>query len=244
MTLFSLAFNMEDPEGQGTEDRINLLVEVLKGLALLIRVVVIPAIRNIAFVIKMVLMPLRVVLTVIKAILTVISMARNGVGAFTEAWTQLTNPLRMVFDFLKGISDMVNQVSDAIKNSVIGKLLGWDKESNGEDNAQKVDDVRSNLYDNMKTSVQGSNMDFVTKQTIMSELNSQSISKDHASAVQQLGRTYNNNNNNQKQVVINNNFSEGSMPIDARNMTKNEARKMFIGAFGYRRAVGYNGILR
>ena len=78
---------------------------------------------------------------------------------------------------------------------------------------------------------------------MLGELDKQKLTNGNVNDVKNLGQSYN-QTNNQRQVIVNQNFSEGSMPIDARNMTKKEARSMFIGAFGYRRAVGYNGILR
>ena len=76
-----------------------------------------------------------------------------------------------------------------------------------------------------------------------SESNAKSSSGGNINSIRNLGSSYN-HSDNKKNVVINQTFNEGSMPIDARNMTKKEARQMFIGAFGYRRAVGYNGILK
>jgi len=59
---------------------------------------------------------------------------------------------------------------------------------------------------------------------------------------QNLAQTYNHQNTNQS-MIINNNFGEGSVPIDARNMTQDEAQKMFIGAFGYNKVKGVGGFL-
>ena len=243
ISIFSELFTSEDPEGQGTEGRINFLVEILKGLALIIRAVVIPAIRGIAMVIRIVLTPIRVVLMIIRGIIGAIQWATQLLGSFTNAWQILISPLTFVQNLLSGISNMVNQVSDAIKNSIIGKLLGWDKDNkDNEDVDSQVKSSKDRLYDSMKKTVSGSNLDFVTKNQILGELDKQNLTNNNVNNVRNLGRTYN-NHNNQRQVVINQNFSEGAMPIDARNMTKKEARKMFIGAFGYRRAVGSNNAI-
>lgn len=231
----------QDPEGQGTEDRINFLVEVLKGLAFVIKTVVVPAIRAFVLIIRVVLMPIKAILEVIKAIGGAINWVTTILGSFTVAWEVLTNPIKVVYSIIEDMGKMINQVSDAIKNSIIGKLLGWDKDDN--DKEKQVQGAKNNLYDKMKTHVEGSNMDFVTKHKILGELDKQNMNSDNVNNVRNLGSTYN-NANNQKSVVINQNFAQGSMPIDARNMTKKEARKMFIGAFGYRRAVGSNGILK
>ena len=304
--LIGEIFTMEDPEGQGTEKRINFLVEILKGLAFVIKTVLVPVIKSIAFVIRVALTPLRVVLTVIKAVLGAIRGATGEIDLFGSLWNAITFPLRVVqgllgiisnlinrvtssmknllapfrpllsflrsiidaiiwanqliFSFgtmwevisapikavefiLDGVGKMITYVSDAIKNSIIGKLLGWDKDDNEEeDKNSKVEGARTSLYDRMKNSVQSSNMNFITKNQILGELDKQKLTGGNVNDVRNLGQTYN-NNNNQRQVVINQNFAQGSMPIDARNMTKKEARKMFIGAFGYRRAVGSKGIL-
>ena len=241
MGLFGEMF--QDPEGQGTEERINFFVEILKGLATIIRVVVIPAIRGIAIVIRVILTPIRAVLTVIRAIIGAIQWATSVVDIFGIAWQVITTPLRIVQNVLQGIGNMINTVSDAIKNSIIGKLLGWDKDDKGNSDGRQVDSARNNLYGRMKNRVNSSDMDIVSKHQILGELDKQNLTSNNVNNVRNLGRTYN-NHNNQRQVVINQNFSEGSMPIDARNMTKKEARKMFIGAFGYNRSVGSKGILR
>ena len=241
MGLFGEMF--QDPEGQGTEERINFFVEILKGLATIIRVVVIPAIRGIAIVIRVILTPIRAVLTVIRAIIGAIQWATSVVDIFGIAWQVITTPLRIVQNVLQGIGKMINTVSDAIKNSIIGKLLGWDKDDKGNSEGGQVDSARNNLYGRMKNRVNSSDMDIVSKHQILGELDKQNLTSNNVNNVRNLGRTYN-NHNNQRQVVINQNFSEGSMPIDARNMTKKEARKMFIGAFGYNRSVGSKGILR
>ena len=183
--LFGELFS--DPEGQGTEERINFLVEILKGLATIIRVVVIPAIRGIGLAIRIILTPVRIFLEIVKM-----------------------------------IGNLVTQVSNAIKNSFIGKLLGWDKDNN--DNNSKYPENPVNRPNNPI----GYN---------------QRLTGANVNSVRNLGRTYN-SNTNQNQTVIHQHFSEGSMPIDARNMTAKEARKMFVGAFGYNRSVGSKGILR
>ena len=94
----------------------------------------------------------------------------------------------------------------------------------------------------MKDYVKGSDINFLKKHLILGELDKQSKTGDKVTNVRNLGQTYNSKDNS-RQVVIHQHFAEGSMPIDARGMTKKEARQMFIGAFGYRRAVGSNGIL-
>ena len=135
-------------------------------------------------------------------------------------------------------------MTDSIKNSIIGKLLGWDKDNNGDKSGDsQVEGTRKSLYDRMKNRVSSSDMDIVTKHQILGELDKQNLTTNNVNNVRNLGRTYN-NHNNQRQVVINQNFNENSIPIDARNMTKKEARKTFIGAFGFNRAVGHNGVLR
>ena len=240
--LFGELFG-SDPVGQGTEERINFLVEILRGVAVIIRVVVIPAIRGIALAIRIVLTPLRVVLTVIRAIVGAIPWATGVVDIFGVAWQVLTAPITLVQKILQGIGDVVNMVSNAIKNSIIGKLLGWDKDNKDESGKSQVEGSRKSLYGQMKNKVNSSDMDFVTKNKVLGELDKQNLTASNVNNVRNLGRTYN-NHNNQRQVVINQNFSEGSMPIDARNMTKKEAKKMFVGAFGYNRAVGRKGILR
>ena len=315
--VFSEIFSAEDPEGQGTEGRINALVEVFKVLAMIIRVTIIPAIRGLALVIRILLTPLRVVLSVIKfvgeAIRGVTGESGKQVNGLTNIFFQLinvlnsvftmfrqfgnvvTNPLKLItgaingfrsaFDkvisiirsfivyiiqvinylhildpvisiinfliqqtmnLITGLLKPIQDVANAVKNSIIGKLLGWDKEDNDDDNDDGKSpngNVITNLYDTMRNSVANSDMNGITKHQILGELDKQKLTSSNVNDVRNLGSTYN-NNNNQRQVVINQNFSEGSMPIDARNMTKKEARKMFIGAFGYRRAVGHTGILR
>lgn len=370
ISAFSEVFNSEDPEGQGTEKRINFLVELLKGLSFVIRVVLVPAIRNVALVVRIVLTPLRVVLTIIKFITGAIGAVTGKVRSFGNSWGVLKEPLNwlsklgdmiknvinriieimnyigllkpimsyvdwqvnglikifyQVVDALKYIVGIVNQVGDmiahpmkivtaiidglksvfdglinvfkvflgyiaqilsyfgilepviniinsliqqttdlvngllkpilavidAVKNSIVGKLLGWDKDNNNKDNNNQDNGDNKNgnfqkvwngLYDRMKNGVESSNLDIITKQQVLGELNNQKNRGNNVNNVRNLGRNYNNTNNN-RQVIINQNFSEGAMPIDARNMTKKEARKMFIGAFGYRRAVGNNNAI-
>lgn len=59
-----------------------------------------------------------------------------------------------------------------------------------------------------------------------------------------LTRT-NNVNTNSNTVVVNHNYSEGSIPIDARNMTKDEASKVVaVGIGGYNKAYGVGGVMR
>lgn len=330
--MFSDMFS--DPEGQGTEERINFLVEILKGLAFLIKVTVIPAIKGIAFALRIVLTPLRVILTVVKAIVGLfgnlngsidgvvqsISNALNPlniinsvveyikwvvdsvVGALTsfferddvkkytvpimnylkrgydlivewakpfkpiidwiirvinalgtariyavlfgESWKLMVGPIEFVKNLIASIGSIVTKVEDTIKNSFIGKALGWDKEDNKNDeNDENKKNILTGSIDKIKGYVENANINPLMKNQMLGELNKQKLTNGNVNDVKNLGSTYK-NNNNQRQVVVNNNFSEGSMPIDARNMTKKEARSMFIGAFGYRRAVGYNGILR
>ena len=184
--IFAEVFS--DPEGQGTEERINVIVEIFKALATVIRVLVIPAIKGIAIVMKVILTPIKIVLMTIK-----------------------------------GLFEMVQKVSNAVKNSFIGKIMGWDK----------VDDE-----DEPKTPSTVSRYN-----QAIGNWNNPNLTASNVNNVRNLGSTYN-NQNNQRQVIINQNFAEGSMPIDARNMTKKEAKKMFIGAFGYNRSVGSHGILR
>jgi len=266
-----------DPNGRGTEDRINLIVELLKGIATVIRVVVLPIIRIIATVIRAILTPIRVVLYVIGGIVSLLKGASEFLGGIDVIWESFIAPLRFIYDSLRQVIDaviwlfslvgtgvgesilfIVNAISSAIqgiiklfssvgqifsgplgvvlniierisalvtttskviKNSFIGKLLGWDKEDD------KSDSNKNKYNGNIRKSIGNSD---ITR---------------NVNNVRNLGRTYN-NTNNQRQVVINQNFSEGSMPIDARNMTKKEAKKMFVGAFGYNRTVGKHGILR
>lgn len=242
--LFGEIFSADDPEGQGTEDRINFLVEILKGVAYVIKVVVIPAIKLLVAIIKIVTLPIRVILTVIRDIIKAVSQATSLLDIFGIAWQILTLPLTLVQKLLEGIGDVINTVSDAIKNSIIGKLLGWDKESDEENNPEsKKEFARNTLYDSMKEGVGASDMDIVTKHQILGELDSQKNSN-NVNNIRNLGSTYDNRNNNNGNIIVNQNFNEGSMPIDARNMTKKDVRKLFVGAFGYRRAVGSKGILR
>lgn len=328
ISMFGEIFG-QDPEGQGTEDRINFLVEILKGLAFLIKVTIIPAIKVMAFNLRIILTPLRVILTVIKAIVGVfgnlkgsidgvgqaISNALNPlnminsvvegikwvvgevIGALTsfferddvkkytipimnyfqkvydllmkwleplkpvldwfvhfievitnatswtdilrEGWNTLIQPIQFVKNLIESIGSIVTKVEDTIKNSFIGKALGWDKDGNEDDKKN----IFSTSIDKLKEYVQNANISPLMKNQMLGEMDKQNLTSGNVNDVKNLGQTYN-QNNNQRQVVVNNNFSEGSMPIDARNMTKKEARSMFIGAFGYRRAVGYNGILR
>lgn len=266
-----------DPDGRGTEDRINLIVELLKGIATVIRVVILPIIRIVATVIRAILTPIRVILYVIGGIVTLLKGASEFLGGVDVIWDAFISPLRFIYDALRQVIDaviwlfslvgtgvgesilfivnaissaiqgiiklfgsvgqifsgplgvvlniierisaLVNATSKVIKNSFIGKLLGWDKEDDGSDG-------NKNKYNgNIRKSIGNSD---ITR---------------NVNNVRNLGRTYN-STNNQRQVVINQNFSEGSMPIDARNMTKKEAKKMFVGAFGYNRTVGKHGILR
>ena len=168
---FSEIFNSEDPEGQGTAERINILVQILKGLAFLIRALIIPSLKVMALMLRVALTPIKMFLTTIK------------------------------------------QLIDTVKNSFLGKLLGWDKDNNNLEKQNELGGSRRRM------------------------------SGGDVNNVRNLGQKYNNQNNN-KHVVINQHFSQGSMPIDARNMTKKEAKQMFIGAFGHRRAVGSKGILK
>lgn len=306
--LIGEIFSSEDPEGQGTEQNINFLVEILKGLAYILKTVVIPTIKAFVTVIVYILGPIKAVLGVVRDVLSWINGAKDGVDIFGKAWELLTlplntvqksfdmigksinrfigyvknlsspfkpflsfinrviqsiqwliqqlnifgdvwlmisQPIKMVQDMLGAIGNTIKSVTDAIKNSIIGKLLGWDKEDNKNNEEDTSKKVKNNLYGQMKNQVKSSDMNFITKQQILGELDKQnnSVNSNNANDVRNLGKTYN-NTNNQRQVVINQNFAQGSMPIDARNMTKKEARKMFIGAFGYRRAVGHKGILK
>ena len=59
---------------------------------------------------------------------------------------------------------------------------------------------------------------------------------------QNLAQTYNHQSNTHS-TIVNNNFGENSVPIDARNMTQDEAQKMFIGAFGFNKVKGVGGFL-
>lgn len=325
----------EDPEGQGTEDRINFLVEILKGLAFLIKVTVIPLIKAIAFNLRIVLTPLRVILTVVKAIvgffgnlkgsidgvgqaisnalnpLNMINSVIEGirwiidevVGALTsfferddvkqytvpimnylkrvydlivewakpfkpivdwiirvinalgtariyaeifgESWKIMVGPIEFVKNLIASIGSIVTKVEDTIKNSFIGKALGWDKDDNknDENNDENKKNILTGGIDKIKSYVENANISPLMKNQMLGELDKQKLTNGNVNDVKNLGQSYN-QTNNQRQVIVNQNFSEGSMPIDARNMTKKEARSMFIGAFGYRRAVGYNGILR
>ena len=300
MDIFGEVF--QDPVGQGTEDRINVLVEVLKGLALIIRITVIPAIRGLALVIRVILTPIKLIATLIREIGKVVQWVTGAMDGFGGSLSGIANPLNVVYGVLDGIKyiiesitngirqfisdvsslesvksfldkiypvlekiynwfvwyidecvksvqriisafqymwnaitkpfdavkkifekvvSLITAIGNAIRNSFIGKLLGWDKE----DKTKKIPTQNANtrIYDKIK--------------------DSNGWNSGNVNSVRNLGKSYN-STNNQKQVIINQNFSEGSMPIDARNMTKEEARKMFIGAFGYNRSVGSRGILR
>ena len=331
--MFSDMFS--DPEGQGTEDRINFLVEILKGLAFLIKVTVIPAIKAIAFTLRIVLTPLRVILTVVKAIvglfgnlkgsidgvgqaisnalnplnminsviegirwvvdsvvgaltsfferddvkqytipimnylkrvydlivewakpfkpivdwifhvINVLATAKSYADIFGESWKLMVGPIEFVKNLIASIGSIVTKVEDTIKNSFIGKALGWDKDNNknDENNDENKKNILTGSIDKIKGYVENANISPLMKNQMLGELDKQKLTNGNVNDVKNLGQSYN-QTNNQRQVIVNQNFSEGSMPIDARNMTKKEARSMFIGAFGYRRAVGYNGILR
>lgn len=330
--MFSDMFS--DPEGQGTEDRINFLVEILKGLAFLIKVTVIPAIKLIAFNLRILLTPLRVILTVVKAIvgffgnlkgsvdgvgqaisnalnplnminsviegikwvidevvgaltsfferddvkqytipimnylkrvydlivewakpfkpivdwifhvINVLATAKSYADIFGESWKLMVGPIEFVKNLIASIGSIVTKVEDTIKNSFIGKALGWDKDDkNDENNDENKKNILTGSIDKIKGYVENANISPLMKNQMLGELDKQKLTNGNVNDVKNLGQSYN-QTNNQRQVIVNQNFSEGSMPIDARNMTKKEARSMFIGAFGYRRAVGYNGILR
>ena len=330
--MFSDMFS--DPEGEGTEDRINFLVEILKGLAFLIKVTVIPAIKAIAFTLRIVLTPLRVILTVVKAIvglfgnlkgsidgfgqaisnalnplnminsviegirwivdsvvgaltsfferddvkqytipimnylkrvydlivewskpfkpivdwifhvINVLATAKSYADIFGESWKLMVGPIEFVKNLIASIGSIVTKVEDTIKNSFIGKALGWDKDDkNDENNDENKKNILTGSIDKIKSYVENANISPLMKNQMLGELDKQKLTNGNVNDVKNLGQSYN-QTNNQRQVIVNQNFSEGSMPIDARNMTKKEARSMFIGAFGYRRAVGYNGILR
>lgn len=234
LSIFGEIFGTgEDPEGNGTEDRINGLVEAFKILANVIRILLIP-LRLIGLVIKAILTPIRILLTVIRAIGEAIKWVTNGVDLFGAAWAAILAPLTNAYNFLKTIYDIIVGITNAIKNSPIGKLFGWDKDNDDDD---KPSDKYAKQFDPEHQYKQ------YNKYVPIYDETRRKLTGNDVNNINNLGRTYN-NTDNQRQVVINQNFSEGSMPIDARNMTKKEAKQMFIGAFGYNRSVGSKGILR
>lgn len=57
-----------------------------------------------------------------------------------------------------------------------------------------------------------------------------------------LAQNYNHQVHNSP-TIINNNFEKGSVQADARNMTAKDVQRLFVGAFGYNKARGVNGVL-
>lgn len=240
-----------DPAGRGTEDRVNFIVELLKGLATLIKVVIVPIIYGLIVPIKIIAGVMRVIYELGKLFGGVLSGAISPVVAFYSLinvvkivldgiWDVVRKtPLGMVIEaalpHLRKLVDfltMIWNIGKAITKSFVGKLFGWDKTDDDNPKPNKNNPINDNLYAKQKGAL---------NDTVWAK--SGILTADNVNTVRTLGSSYN-NVDNQKHIVVNQNFNEGSIPVDARNMTSKDARKMFVGAFGYNRAVGSNGILR
>lgn len=244
MDAFGEIFGGDDPVGSGTQERINFLVEAFKVLATIIRVVVIPPLKLIAFLIKAILFPIKLVISAVTSIIRLIANVGNTtgnvIGSIIGFIGNLFFPMQSIFDLANGIHNVIINIGNAIKNiPILGDLLG----GNEEDKNKNINEQQNKILETSRQAVQNSNLDPVKKQAMLDALNKENLTSTNVNNVKNMGQTYN-NQNNQRQVVINQNFSEGAMPIDARNMTKKEAKKMFIGAFGYKKAMGSRGILR
>lgn len=244
MDAFGEVFGSEDPVGSGTEERINFLVEAFKILATIIRVTIIPPLRAIALIIKVILIPIRLVISAITQIIRLVSNVGAVAGRVIDYIFKMINlvltPIRFVLDLATGIWNTIVSIGDAIRKiPILSNLLGGDEENKD----KTINENQNKILETSKQAVQNANIDPVKKQAMLDALNKENLTSTNVNNVKNMGQTYN-NQNNQRQVVINQNFSEGAMPIDARNMTRKEARKMFIGAFGYKKAMGSRGILR
>lgn len=244
MDAFGEIFGGDDPVGNGTEERINFIVEAFKVLATIIRVTIIPPLQFIALVIKTILTPIRVIISVVTYIVRLIgsvgTVTGNVISNIIGFIGYLLNPIQFVLDLATGIWNVIMSIGEAIKSiPILGDLLG----GNEQDKDKNINEQRNKILETSRQAVQNSNIDPVKKQAMLDALNKENLTSTNVNNVKNMGQTYN-NQNNQRQVIINQNFSEGAMPIDARNMTKKEAKKMFIGAFGYKKAMGSRGILR
>ena len=225
-------------ESKGTQDRINFIASIFKGIASIIKNVIVPALRAVAFIVRRILTPVIIIIRLVTGVVRFInSIVHNGVGFLN----MLMSPVTFLFNILGGVKNTIDDIIDAIRRiPIIGGMLVGNDNSKQESNSKIL---REKVLANTKKVVQNANIDPVKKKAMIDALSNPNLTSHNVHDVKTMGGSYT-SQNNQKHVVINQHFAEGSMPIDARNMTKKEAKQMFIGAFGYKKAMGSRGILR
>lgn len=184
----------------------NPFIEIIKGFAQFIINYVVPAIKVLAMVIRVLLIPLFLLVTAFDYIAFGIAKVMN-LGQV--AGDILSKTINRVWTFFKPLYDAIVWISDNLSGvgSAIDSFFG-------NNNSQTVS---------------------ATNVSEGQAVRNAELSKKYNTGSNLVNR-YNRVSNNQS-TVVNNNYAEGSIPIDARNMTQKEAaRTVQVGLGGYSQA--------
>lgn len=198
------------------EKQFNPFIELIKGFAQFIINYVVPAIKVIATIIRVLLIPLRVVAFVLQSIAGIIGMI---VGATQTGAGIINNAINSIWQFLKPVYDAIKWIVDSA--SGVWEFLTGTKADGG-----KEDKTKSNNKPNPK-----SPKNLPTGNLSEDRVNQMKQQTQRNRTASWLGSTYHNQSNN-SHTIVNNNFGDGSIPIDARNMTQKEAERTIQSGLG------------
>ena len=198
------------------EKQFNPFIELIKGFAQFIINYVVPAIKVIATIIRVLLIPLRVVAFVLQSIAGIIGMI---IGATQTGAGIINNAINSIWQFLKPVYDAIKWIVDSA--SGVWEFLTGTKADGG-----KEDKTKSNNKPNPK-----SPKNLPTGNLSEDRVNQMKQQTQRNRTASWLGSTYHNQSNN-SHTIVNNNFGDGSIPIDARNMTQKEAERTIQSGLG------------